>query len=114
MISRKEFKEFVESSQKITEFFDNCYKIGIDIHDKVRDNIGHIEYFLIKENFGEDGYGWFTWWMYDLPSLKKSNPNDNHAFESDGTPIKLDTVDDLYDFLLENYSNKNGENKCNS
>ena len=80
MISRKEFKEFVESSQKITEFFDNCYKIGIDIHDKVRDNIGHIEYLLIKENFGEDGYGWFTWWMYDLPSLKKSKPNNNHAF----------------------------------
>ena len=25
-----------------------------------------------------------------------------------------DTVDDLYDFLLENYSNKNGENKYNS
>lgn len=113
MITKKDFKEFVESSQKITEFFDNCYKIGIDIH-KVRDNIGHIEYLLIKENFGEDGYGWFTWWMYDLPSLKKSSPNDNHAFESDGTPIKLDTVDDLYDFLLENYSNKNGENKYNS
>lgn len=108
MITKKGFKEFVESSQKITEFFDNCYKIGIGIHDKVRDNIGHIEYLLIKENFGEDGYGWFTWWMYDLPSLKKSSPNDNHAFNSDGTPIKLDTVDDLYDFLLENYSNKNG------
>lgn len=114
MITKKDFKEFVESSQKITEFFDNCYKIGIDIHDKVRDNIGHIEYLLIKENFGEDGFGWFLWWKYELPSLKKSKPNDNHAFESDGTPIKLDTVDDLYDFLLENYSNKNGENKYNS
>ena len=68
----------------------------------------------MKENFGEDGFGWFLWWKYELPSLKKTNPNDNHAFNNDGTPIKLDTVDDLYDFLLENYSNKNGENKYNS
>ena len=110
MISLKDFKEFIESSQKITEFFDNCYKAGIDIHDRIRDNIGHIEYLLIKENFGEEGYGWFTWWMYELPSLRESSPNDNHAFESDGTPIKLDNIDDLYNFLLENYLVKNGKN----
>lgn len=110
MINRKDFKELIESSQKILEFFDNCHKAGIDIHDSIRDNIDHIEYLLIKENFGEDGYGWFTWWMYELPSLKKSNPDDNHAFENDGTPIKLDTVDDLYNFLLENCFVKNGKN----
>ena len=53
MINRKDFKELIESSQKITEFFDNCHKAGIDIHDSIRDNIDHIEYLLIKENFGD-------------------------------------------------------------
>lgn len=114
MISRKDFKDLIDSCQKITEFFENANKAGISIKDEVRDNIGHIEYLIIKENFGENGYDWFNWWMYELPSVRKKEVKEYYASEADGTPIILDTPDQLYDFLLQNNFETDGEDKSNS
>lgn len=114
MISRKDFKDFIDSCQKITEFFKNANNAGVRIKDEVHDNISHLEYLVIKENFGESGYDWFSWWMYELPSLREKNTKESYASEADGTPIILDTADQLYDFLLKNNIETDGNDKFNT
>ena len=114
MISRKDFKDLVDSCQKIREFFENANKVGIHVKDELINNIGNLEYMVIKQNFGDDGYDWFNWWMYELPSLRKMVMKESYASEADGTPIILDTVDQLYDFLLQNNIESNGEDKLDS
>lgn len=74
--------------------------IGINISDSyITESIDYLISFIIKNEYGQDGYDWFNWWCYELPSLKEKYPNDIHAKECDGTPIILDTPEQLYNFL---------------
>lgn len=53
---------------------------------------------FIKEEF-EDVGDWFGYWFYELDQGKNKEIG---ASTMDEVPIKLDTLEDLYNFMMEN------------
>jgi hypothetical protein len=50
------------------------------------------------KNIFNDKDDWISWWMWEKDFGTKSLD----AKEADGTPIKLDSIKDLYNFLIYN------------
>lgn len=107
-MTREDFHDFVDSCQTIDTFIEKLNEIGLEFrNNEVVHSILHIQYLVICRDYGVDGLDWFSWWMYELPALKKKELKESYASEPDGTPIILDTVDQMYDFL-ENIKTNNG------
>lgn len=108
MITKEDFLKIIEISQR-NEINENILRtIGICLIDSPFNND---LYFLIKyiigKEYNEEGFDWFTWWLYELPTMKqKDNAPKHFAYNADGTPIILDTPEQLYEFLEENYKNE--------
>lgn len=104
-MTKQEFLEVIDSINTIYSFKDNLYKIGVEIKDKeLINSIEYLIYFIIKKEYGDSGLDWFYWWLYEFPSLKRKDLKEYYATEADGTPIILDTPEDLYNFLEKNKS----------
>lgn len=102
-MTKEDFLKFVDSCNNIYSFHDRLSDIGIEIKNgEYSTSIEDIIYFIIKREYGESGLDWFTWWLYELPMLKNKNSKEHYAIEADGTPIILDTPEQLYDFLEKN------------
>lgn len=102
-MKKEDFLKIVDLYNNIYSFHDRLSDIGIEIKNcKYSNSIEYIIYFIIKTEYGENGLDWFTWWLYELPILKNKNSKEYYATEADGTPIILDTPEQLYDFLEKN------------
>lgn len=99
-MTKKEFCEIIDSCNTIYNFHDKLMEIGINITNRnYLSSIEYFIYFIINHDYGKDGWDWFYWWLYELPSLKRKDLKESYATEADGTPIILDTPEQLYEFL---------------
>lgn len=103
MITKKQFITIItaiEEQHKLEQEF-------ADALDKILDgnfvpmlsaNLENSIMTVVKELF-EDNADWISWWMYEKDFGKRK---DMSASYKNGKKIKLDTVDDLYKFLIKN------------
>lgn len=102
-MTKKEFCEIVDSYNNICTFHDKIMENGIEFtNNKYITSIEYLIYFIIKKEYGANGWDWFSWWFYELPCLKRKELKESYASESDGTPIIIDTPEQLYEFLEKN------------
>lgn len=91
---------------EIDKFVDTLNEAGLEFFDtKCFDSICRIERILFENEYGTNGYEWIEWYLYDLPELKEKYPDQTFASEQDGTPIILNSREDLYEYLEKNYRN---------
>lgn len=102
-MTKKDFCEIIDSCNTIYDYHEKLTEVGIDITNrKYLNSIDYFIYYIINNEYGKNGWDWFSWWLYELPSLKRKTPKESYATEADGTPIILDTPEQLYDFLEKN------------
>lgn len=102
-MTKKDFCEIIDSCNTIYDYHGKLTEVGIDITNrKYLNSIDYFIYYIINNEYGENGWDWFSWWLYELPSLKRKDSKESYATEADGTPIILDTPEQLYDFLEKN------------
>lgn len=90
------FKQVMALIDKADKRNDDLYKAGIDsleYSDIYHDIISR----LFKEIFTEDGYEWIAYYLYEIPFFK--DKKEFYATESDGSPIYLRNVEELYNYL---------------
>jgi hypothetical protein len=68
--------------------------------------------YVLKKEYGNEGYSWVMWYLFDLPKLNvKKKDDESYAWDANGKPIIFNNDNDLYRFLETNC--KNGEdNTC--
>lgn len=54
----------------------------------------------ISEAMGDDDSDWLGWWLWDCPERGKAKDKDCYTVRFNGKEYVLETLDDLYDFLL--------------
>lgn len=99
----EDFKKHIEAIQFIDNYRSKLYELGIDVENKELDSaVNTLAFGWVLDLYGEEGHDWVTWWLYELPGLKKRHgEREAFAYNPDGSPINLDTIDDLYKFLEE-------------
>ena len=113
-MKRKEFMEGIERLKKHDEFIDKLSDLGIELYENEHyDDVGYFFRKWIEEVFGNEGYDLVEWWLYENVEKKiyKQGTCSKEVYmkgeECDGEVIAdLTEMDDLYDYLLVNYSKK--------
>lgn len=103
-MKQEDFCELINNWNHIQSFQKKLHNIGVVVIDeKYFDSIDYFISYIIKQEYGEIGLDWFEWWYCELPDLKHKNPEkQSFAMDVDGTPIILDTVEQLYNFFEKN------------
>lgn len=96
MITKEQFLKSLEVARKRSEFIDKLYDLHIDILE-CEDGFDDIFALFTKAVFTEEGEDWYYWYLYEKPSLR----GEINAWEADGTPIILDTDEDLWNYLIK-------------
>lgn len=98
------FYEVLEYLQNLKDFEDNFEKLmennELGLHFKRRTfvDVKLIDYLLrLLEKMFLDSEKWIRYWVYDLDFGRHWEPGS--IIESDGTDIKLQTKEDLHNFL---------------
>ena len=91
-MKKETFTQLIETLQSNSEIIEQAYKIKVDLIDFV-DPWEQVITILLKEVFGEEGYEWIWWWVYE---------GGRKAYEEVGDEIvevPMDTAEDLYNYL---------------
>ena len=114
---KKDFLKLIQSYLEIQNFLDKLEDLKIFVeHESLMTGVDELLFYSIQNEYGENGLDWTTWWLFELPLIKecsKEHDDTIYAKEEDGTPIKLDTLDDLYTFL-EQLKKDNAQNNLRS
>ena len=108
MISFDMFKKFIEAikkqHEKETKFTKALESIcdGFFVSELTEDITNMLV--TIMETELEDTSEWLTWWMYEKDFGTRK---DMTAYYADESEIKLDTVEEIYNFLIKNMEEKN-------
>ena len=107
-----EFKKVMDGVVKEWQFQDDLYMAVKKVDkssDYIRDvpTIGTTIMLLNRIFKDESEYPLIDYWVYELDCGKRWKEGD--VTENDGTDIPLKTVSDLYDELVRQYANRNGE-----
>lgn len=106
-MTEQEFTKFIDIIQDINETSDKFDKIGVDIYNNpIFQHAVFLYEYVLKTEYGEEGYGWVTWYLYDLPMLRSKRQQYSYANEANGDPIILNNISDLYRFLEKHYKNE--------
>ena len=105
-MNKELFEKYLNSVIEFDEFIDRLYEIGIDLTEcdivmKFLSNYISI----LEDDCGDSINGWISYWLYELDRGANWEPG---CVTKDGKDIKLETLDDLYELLVENM--KNGTN----
>lgn len=108
MITKEDFLKIVEINQRNDSNTDLLRTIGIYIIDSpFNEDLYFLTNYILNKEYNKEGLDWISWWLYDLPMIKEKHDSEEHfAYNADGTPIILDTPEQLYEFLEENYKNE--------
>jgi hypothetical protein len=91
-MKKETFTQLIETLQSNSEIIEQAYKIKVDLIDFV-DPWEQVITILLKEVFGEEGYEWIWWWVYE---------DGREAYEEVGNEVievPMDTAEDLYNYL---------------
>ena len=88
-MKKEAFIDLIERMKATSESVSEAYRLKIDLIE-FSDSWEQIITILLKELFTEEGYEWISWWLCE---------NGREAWEENGTPIPMDTVEDLYNYL---------------
>lgn len=92
MITRDEFKHFIKSLKSLSDRSNKVYDSGIDLLD-YEDDFHKIISFLSEKYFGEDGWDWISYYVYE---------GGRDVWDENKNKVPFDTEDDLYDYLNSN------------
>jgi hypothetical protein len=101
-ISKEQFVYYMNQIKKHRDIEDKINDVGKEF-DFFEFNFGNYESLIVKllqDIFLDKENDWIGYFMYELEFGKKYE--DGTAIYKDGSFIKLGTVEDLYDFLIEN------------
>lgn len=109
MMTREKFRELIYNLEEYNDFIDELYKLNIDVYEcKYVDYAGIFFDELMKSEFGEDGLGLISWWLYEDVDHKIYESTDETKEwyypeeEIHGNVIAdLNNIDDLYDYLTK-------------
>lgn len=96
MITKEQFLKSLEVARQRSKFIENLYSLHIDILE-CEDGFDDMFTLFTKAAFTEEGEDWYYWYLYEKP-----NDPGEKAWEADGTPIILDTDEDLWEYLVKN------------
>jgi hypothetical protein len=109
----EKFKEVLDTIRKTDNDIETLRKLGIDIIDtELCKSYWALQALAFTEAYGEDGWDWISWALYDAPRLlEKSKKSGNEekeyfAWEKDGTPIDLSTDEKLWEYVEKNYNQR--------
>jgi hypothetical protein len=95
----QEFNDIVSSIERVDERDRKLYELGFDAIN-LSDMHNSIISRLMHEIFGEEGWNWIQYYLYEMP-LFKDDGKDFFAHREDGSPIYLRNTAELYSFLKE-------------
>ena len=102
MISRELFKEVLEKLQSYQQKETAIYRQGLDLMEVTESLIGAI--FILLKDSTNDEDELISFFCYDLDFGKDWQEG---CVTEDGKDIKLQTVDDLYNILLDDEAKRN-------
>lgn len=103
-MTREKFKKVVGLLEAHSYKSEMIYKYGVDLID-FTDDLQKVISILMKEAFGKEADDWISWWLYEKDFGKR---DDLKAYDKDGAEI-LDTIDELYDYIVELKTKNNGQ-----
>jgi hypothetical protein len=95
----EKFDKIVNAIKENSENIHELYKKKIDLIEFV-DPYEKIIAELIEEIYGEEGYDWFSWFVYEIDESKVSKENPR-AWDKDDNPICYDRKS-LWEYLEAN------------
>lgn len=101
-MNRDEFKEIIDYILSSWNYADRMYSgYKIDIYDSAPlKTICKLEKFIFEKFYGNDGYEWISWFLYEKMAHK--DPSELKAYDENGAEI-CSNIDELYDFLEKNH-----------
>lgn len=110
MITREKFKDLIYKMQESNEFYDKLYDLGIDtINCKYLEYAGIFFDELMRSQFGDDGLDLISWWLYEDVDHKIYAANQEEEMLHGEVIADLNSIDDLYDYLVEGGRDKVSE-----
>lgn len=108
-IKFKDFEKHMSDVKQIMDFGDaiqdlchKSYKNNVDCEIRLPTLVDNV-IDLLEELTNDDGH-WIGYWVYDL--YCGDNYSDGVAVDSKGKIIKLKTIRDLWNLLVDNYNRK--------
>ena len=92
----EQFKELIDTIEKVRERSSALYKLDIDLLD-FEDNYFKIIDILMKSAFDEEGHGWIDWYLYERIGF---NDKVNLATDENGKEICYD-IPSLWEVVKE-------------
>lgn len=97
MITKKLFVKFIKLVQSYNNNFDKLYELKVDlVNSFLFEDFGILSDLYLDSNYTEEGKDWINWWLFEKPI-----DNEDHAFDEEGNPIKLETIEELYEFVKQ-------------
>ena len=91
MITKEQFTNIINSYNKFDEFIEYQHAVGIDIIESdLYTTFGILFDNAIYSNFTEEASDFIMWWMFE---------DVNKEIEVDGKTIKLESIDNLWEYL---------------
>lgn len=105
---KEDFLKVIEINQRNDSNTDLLRSIGVCIIDSTfNEDLFFLTNYILSKEYNKEGLDWVSWWLYELPMMKGKHDSSEHfAYNEDGTPIILDTPEQLYEFLEVNYKNE--------
>lgn len=100
-MTREDFKKMIGLIEGHSYKSEMVYNYGIDAIE-FTDELNKVISMLMREAFGEIGYDWISWFLYEKESGARE---DIRAFDENDNEIIRD-IDELYDYVT-NLKNKN-------
>jgi hypothetical protein len=100
-MTREDFKKMVGLIEGHSYKSEMVYNYGVSIIE-FTDDLQEVISMLMREAFGEIGYDWISWWLYEKDFGKRE---DIRAFDENDNEIIRD-IDELYDYITD-LKNKN-------
>ena len=94
MLTKEQFLKSLKTARDRSAFIDKLYALNIDIIE-CQDGFDEMFDLFIKTAFTEEGQDWYSWYLYEKPTLK----GEVNAWEADGPPLLLDIDEDLSHFF---------------
>lgn len=96
-LTKENFLKFIE----LIKEFDKTAEKFQDLHIQIYmafPQVDDLENLFINSFLTKEGADWYYWYMYEAPTLGEGQ----HAWEEDGTPIIMDSPEDLWNYIVNN------------